>query len=251
MKKILFSFTCLTLAGTAYCQVKAKPKTSTGTTAAAPVFKNTVDSFSYAIAMSTAAFFKDKGCTQVNTAMVTKAFDDVFKKDKTALTNEQMQQVIMTQMQKLEKDKTAVVRKQGEAFLAANKQKPGVVSLPSGLQYQVLKAGTGAKPTLNDTVKVHYHGTLIDGTVFDSSVDRGEPITLPVSGVIAGWTEALQLMPVGSKWKLFIPADLAYGDRNAGDKIKGGSTLIFDVELLGIEHKTADQPAANTPASNQ
>ncbi len=250
MKKILFSFTCLTLAGTAFCQVKAKPKPSTGSTAAnAPVFKNTVDSFSYAIAMSTAAFFKDKGATQINATMVQKAFDDVFKKEKPALTNDQMQQVIMSYMQKLDRDRTAVVRKQGEAFLAENKKKPGVITLPSGLQYQIIKEGTGTKPSLSDTVKVHYHGTLIDGTVFDSSVDRGEPITLPVDGVIPGWTEALQLMPVGSKWKLFIPSTLAYGDRGAGDKIKGGATLVFDVELLGIEHSSG-QPATQ-PSSNQ
>lgn len=235
MKKIVCSFVCLAIAGTAFCQTKPKTtKPAAGAAAAAPALKNNVDSFSYAIAMSTASFFKDKGCTQVNSAMIVKAFDDVFKKNKTALTTQQMNQVIMTSMQKLDRDKTAITRKAGEAFLAENKKKPGVVVLPSGLQYLVLKEGTGNKPTTSDTVKVHYHGTLIDGTVFDSSVDRGEPITLPVNGVIPGWTEALQLMPVGSKWRLFIPSDLAYGDRDAGDKIKGGSTLIFDVELLEI-----------------
>lgn len=243
MKKIVYSFACLAIAGTAFAQAKPKPKPAGSSTAvaAAPAFKSSIDSFSYAIGLSTAGFFKERGATQINSAMLVKAFDDVFKKDKPAFTPEQMNKCIMTYMQKLEKDKTSVTRKAGETFLAANKKKDGVVTLPSGLQYQILKAGTGPKPSLSDTVKVHYHGTLIDGTVFDSSVDRGEPITLPVSGVIPGWTEALQLMPVGSKWKLFIPSDLAYGDRDAGDKIKGGSALIFDVELLSIEAKTGKE----------
>jgi len=138
-------------------------------------------------------------------------------------------------LQKLKAEKMSKNKVAGEQFLAENKSKPGVVTLPSGLQYIILKEGTGAKPTAADKVKTHYHGTLIDGTVFDSSVERGEPISFPVGGVIKGWTEALQLMPVGSKWKLFIPSELAYGDRQAGPKIGPGSALIFDVELLDIE----------------
>ena len=125
-------------------------------------------------------------------------------------------------------------REEGQAFLAANARRPEVVTLPSGLQYEVVHEGTGAKPKASDTVEVHYHGTLIDGTVFDSSVERGEPATFRVNGVIKGWTEALQLMPVGSKWTLYIPYDLAYGTQDMGD-IKPYSTLIFEVELLGIE----------------
>ena len=122
----------------------------------------------------------------------------------------------------------------GQAFLAENKARPGVIVTPSGLQYEVLRAGSGAKPTSEQTVEVHYHGTLIDGTVFDSSVDRGETVSFPVTGVIAGWVEALQLMQVGAKWRLFIPAGLAYGDRGQGP-IPPGSALIFDVELVGIQ----------------
>ena len=126
--------------------------------------------------------------------------------------------------------------KAGKAFLAANAQKDGVITTATGLQYKVLKSGTGASPQKTDTVKVHYHGTLIDGTVFDSSVQRGEPITFPVSGVIPGWTEALQLMKVGDKWQLFIPSNLAYGEQSPpGSKIGPNSTLLFEVELLGIE----------------
>lgn len=123
----------------------------------------------------------------------------------------------------------------GQKFLEENKAKEGVVTLESGLQYQILTKGTGPLPTETDRVKCHYHGTLIDGTVFDSSVDRGEPAVFPVNGVIKGWVEALQLMPVGSKWRLFIPADLAYGERATGDVIKPNSALVFDVELLEIE----------------
>ena len=124
--------------------------------------------------------------------------------------------------------------KEGEEFLAENGKREGVVTLPSGLQYEVIKEGNGDKPTASDRVKVHYHGTLIDGTVFDSSIDRGEPTSFGVTQVIPGWTEALQLMPVGSKWKLYIPSDIAYGSRDTGT-IKPFSTLIFDVELIDIE----------------
>ena len=126
----------------------------------------------------------------------------------------------------------AANKKEGEAFLAANKGKEGVVTLPSGLQYKILKEGTGPKPTASDTVVCNYRGTLINGTEFDSSYKRGQPATFPVGGVIKGWTEALQLMPVGSKWQLFIPSDLAYGERGAGADIGPESTLIFEVELL-------------------
>lgn len=123
----------------------------------------------------------------------------------------------------------------GDAFLAANKAKPGVITLPDGLQYKVITEGKGAKPTLNDTVTVHYSGTLVDGKEFDSSYKRGEPATFPVSGVIAGWTEALQLMPAGSTWELFIPASLAYGDQGAPPVIGPNETLIFKVQLISVK----------------
>jgi FKBP-type peptidyl-prolyl cis-trans isomerase FklB len=122
----------------------------------------------------------------------------------------------------------------GKKFLADNSKRENVITLPSGLQYEIIKAGEGPKPNLEDKVTTHYHGTLIDGTVFDSSVDRGEPASFPVNGVIKGWTEALQLMPVGSKWKLFVPYDLAYGERGTGPQIGPYTTLIFEVELISI-----------------
>jgi FKBP-type peptidyl-prolyl cis-trans isomerase FklB len=134
-------------------------------------------------------------------------------------------------------------KKTGDAYLAANKAKPGVTTLPSGLQYKVLKQGTGPKPTANDTVVCNYKGTLIDGKEFDSSYKRGEPAKFPVRGVIKGWTEALQLMPVGSKWELVLPPDLAYGERGAGADIGPNATLVFEVELLSIEPPQAQQPA--------
>lgn len=158
------------------------------------------------------------------------------------LSDEEIQQATMAfqkqAQERASQNMTKLVEKnkaEGEAFLAQNKAKEGVVTLPSGLQYKILQAGTGATPTSTDTVVTHYNGTLINGQVFDSSVQRGQPATFPVNGVIAGWTEALQLMKVGAKWQLFIPADLAYGERGAGQKIAPDSTLIFDIELLEIK----------------
>jgi FKBP-type peptidyl-prolyl cis-trans isomerase FklB len=219
--------------------------------AAAPVMlKTTQDSLSYAIGLSLANFYKQQNITNVNTALVMRAITDVNKGGKLVMDEQQANACIVGYMQKEKAEKASVAKKQGEAFLAANKNKPGVVTTPSGLQYLVLKAGTGEKPKLTDMVRVHYHGTLLDGKVFDSSVDRGQPIELAVNGVIPGWTEALQMMPVGSKWKLFIPSNLAYGDQQAGPMIAPGSTLIFDVELLAIvKPKTAEAPPVDTPAA--
>lgn len=143
-------------------------------------------------------------------------------------------QQISQRMQAKQKEQAKQLAAEGEAFLATNAKKEGVTVTESGLQYEVLDPGSGAKPQATSTVKTHYHGTLIDGSVFDSSYDRGQPAEFPVNGVIAGWTEALQMMPVGAKWRLYIPYHLAYGERGAGGKIAPYSTLIFDVELLDI-----------------
>jgi len=142
---------------------------------------------------------------------------------------------MMAKMESKQKTDGGKNLKEGEAFLAANAKKEAVTTLPSGLQYKVLKSGKGKSPKATDTVKVHYHGTLLDGTVFDSSVERGEPATFPVNGVIPGWVEALQIMKEGDKWQLTIPPKLAYGERGAGGKIGPNSVLVFDVELLSIE----------------
>lgn len=132
------------------------------------------------------------------------------------------------------RDSYEAYKKEGQEFLKNNAAKEGVITLPSGLQYSILKEGYGPKPTLTENVTAHYHGTLIDGTVFDSSVERGEPLTFDVNQVVKGWQEALQLMPMGAKWKIFVPAELAYGTRGAGAKIKPNSVLIFEIELLSI-----------------
>jgi FKBP-type peptidyl-prolyl cis-trans isomerase FklB len=199
----------------------------------APVMKNALDSFSYALGLSMAGFYKEQGITDINTALVTKALRDV-KTGKPLLDDAQINNCIVNFMQMKKGEAAEPYKKEGQAFLDSNKNQPGVVTTASGLQYKVIKEGTGPKPTAGDKVKVHYQGSLINGKIFDSSIQRGEPITFGVSEVIAGWTEALQLMPVGSKWQLFIPSNLGYGDAGAGADIKPGSTLLFDVELLEI-----------------
>jgi FKBP-type peptidyl-prolyl cis-trans isomerase FklB len=178
----------------------------------------------------------------LDSAMLARGLRDGQTGAKTALTEDEMraavqqfQTQVRQKMQAAAQEQGAANRKTGEEFLAANKAKPGVVTLPSGLQYKILKEGDGPKPTASDTVKCNYVGTLINGKEFDSSSKHGGPASFPVSGVIKGWTEALQLMPVGSKWELYIPADLAYGDRGAGQDIGPGEALIFQIELLGIQ----------------
>ncbi len=248
-KKILVTGFCLSAALSVLAQTKPattahKPPAGAQGTAPA-VLKTTQDSLSYAIGLSLANFYRQQGITTINSALVVRAVNDV-KNNKPQLNDQQAQACISNFMQKAQSEKASGNIKIGQDFLAANKNKPGVVTLPSGLQYLVVKEGTGPRPALTDMVKVHYHGTLIDGKVFDSSIERGEPIELTVNGVIPGWTEALQLMPVGSKWKLFIPSNLAYGDRQAGPMITPGSTLIFDVELLDILHKDAAVPVPDS-----
>jgi len=210
-----------------------------------PVLKNELDSVSYSIGLSVANFYKQFNVTNINTAMLVRAINDSKSKTAKPLLDEQQANTCLTGfVQKTKAEKASGTKKLGQDFLAANKNKPGVVTLPSGLQYQIIKEGTGPKPAITDRVKVHYHGTLIDGRVFDSSVEKGQPVELSVGGVIAGWTEALQLMPVGSKWKLFIPSNLGYGDQQAGPMIAPGSTLIFDVELIEIVKPEGAAPGA-------
>ncbi|MHC1774656.1 MAG: FKBP-type peptidyl-prolyl cis-trans isomerase [Lentimicrobium sp.] len=162
--------------------------------------------------------------------------DTVFTAEATEQIMAAFQQEMMAKQQKKTSEAAAAVKAEGDAFLAANTIKEGVVTLPSGLQYKVINEGTGDKPKPEDVVEVHYTGTMIDGTVFDSSVERGEPIKFPLNGVIPGWTEGVQLMSPGAKYMFYIPASLAYGDKGAGP-IPGGSVLIFEVELLSIEKK--------------
>lgn len=236
-KKYIFTGVLGLLAMQGFSQAKPAPKANPAShtaTAKPGLLKNRIDSVSYGIGVNIAENLKAQGLNNVNTTLLVKAIQDMLTNKTLTLSKEQSEMSISNYLQQLKAEKFAKNREASDKFLAENKAKPGVVTLPSGLQYQILKEGNGPKPTINDKVKTHYHGTLIDGTVFDSSVERGEPISFPVSGVIKGWTEALQLMPVGSKWRLFIPSDLAYGDRGAGAKIGPGSALVFDVELLDI-----------------
>ncbi len=236
-------------------------KAQTGTAAKTPVhhaaastplvLKTEKDKTSYAIGMNIGKSM-NKNSMDVDPAIVARGIKDALAGGKTLLTDDEAKAVMttfQTEMRKKVEDKmqetAATNKKEGDAFLAANKGKEGVVTLPSGLQYKILTQGTGPKPTAQDTVECNYKGTLIDGTEFDSSAKHGgKPATFPVGGVIKGWTEALQLMPVGSKWQLYIPSDLAYGQRGAGGVIGPNATLIFDIELISIQAK----PAAAAPS---
>jgi FKBP-type peptidyl-prolyl cis-trans isomerase FklB len=240
MKSITISILVFILSTQTFAQVKKKP-VSTAPAPPVRLMKSADDSVSYAIGLSVANFFKQQNVKNPNTSLVSKAIQDALKNTNPLLNDQQANAVVMACMNKAQEERNKVNalaaesnKKIGAAWLEENKAKPGVVALPSGLQYQILKEGNGPRPTINDKVKCHYHGTLLDGTVFDSSIQRGEPIVFAVNGVIRGWTEALQLMPVGSKWKLFVPSDLAYGDQQASPTIKPGATLIFEVELLEI-----------------
>jgi len=228
----------------AYAQKKDKKKKSEAAevVVAGPVFANNNDTISYIIGADIAKSFA-KNSLDLNKEMVFKGFSDAQAKMETIFSEAQIAQIMMAWQQEMTAKKNAVTEQEaaknaklGEEYLAANKAKEGVIELPSGLQYKVIKAGEGESPDDNDMVDVHYTGTLIDGTVFDSSRERGESIQFPVNGVIPGWTEALKLMKPGAQYMLYIPARLAYGDKKTGP-IPEGSTLVFDVELLKVEKK--------------
>ena len=193
-----------------------------------------MDKLSYAIGLNIANNLKASGFANLSVEDFAEAVNTVYKGESAKMTDAEAKSVIQDYFEKAEKEKLTKNLEEGEKFLAENGKREGVVTLPSGLQYEVITEGTGKKPSATDTVSCHYHGTLIDGTVFDSSVMRNQPAEFPVNGVIKGWVEALQLMSEGAKWKLFIPANLAYGERGAGRSIEPNSTLIFEVELLKV-----------------
>jgi FKBP-type peptidyl-prolyl cis-trans isomerase FklB len=193
-----------------------------------------LENFSYALGMSIAGNLIQTGVKTVNPELFLGGFKDVFKGESTLIHPEEANFILEEFIGKLNQDKGNGNLEEGLKFLAENRKKQGVVELPSGLQYMILAEGEGKIPTATDKVQCHYHGTLIDGTVFDSSVERRQPAVFPVNGVIQGWVEALQLMSTGSKWRLFIPSELAYGSNGAGGAIGPNSALIFDVELLKI-----------------
>jgi FKBP-type peptidyl-prolyl cis-trans isomerase len=227
-------------------QTTPAAKTGQSTAAKRPVapltLKTDKDKLSYAVGMNIGRSIHSQSM-EIDPAILLRGLKDEMA-GKTVMTDMEAHNTLMQAQQEAKKkiDETRQAsmepnKKAGDAFLAANKTKEGVVTLPSGLQYKILKEGTGPKPTPADSVVCNYRGTLIDGKEFDSSYKRGQPATFPVGQVIKGWTEALQLMPVGSKWQLFVPADLAYGDRGAGPDIGPGATLIFEVELISIKGK--------------
>ncbi|MDB5255363.1 MAG: fklB [Chitinophagaceae bacterium] len=189
---------------------------------------------SYSLGVNIASNIKQQGFDDISIEVFTAAIQDVFADKALKIDLSTGGQILNEYFQKIQDRKFSKNVEEGKAFLKANSTKEGVVTLPSGLQYKILKEGNGPKPSASDQVTTHYHGTLINGTVFDSSVQRGQPATFPVNGVIQGWVEALQLMPTGSKWQLYVPSDLAYGTRGASDDIGPNTTLIFDVELISI-----------------
>ena len=193
-----------------------------------------LDSVSYSLGVNIGENIKTQ-FEDINLDNFEAGIKDVLEKElEPKITDNQAQAIINSYFSKKQQKQSESVIEEGINFLRENGKREGVTTLASGLQYEVIDDGTGPKPTIEDNVTTHYHGTLIDGTVFDSSVDRGEPASFPVGGVIKGWTEALQLMAVGSKWKLYVPYDLAYGERGAGPQIGPYSTLIFEVELISI-----------------
>jgi FKBP-type peptidyl-prolyl cis-trans isomerase FklB len=237
MKKSIIII-CIAMASVAQAQVKKTTTTKpTVTKTSAPIFKSSIDSFSYAIGLEGASYYKSQGVTAVNSALIKKAFEDVYGKKPLLLTPEQCTMTIQTKLMAYMNNKNSAAKEEGKKFLADNKKRQGVVGLPSGLQYEIIKQGTGPIPKATDTIKAHYVLSSINGQEIQNSYKAGQPIVIPVTGVIQGWVQALQLMPVGSKWKLFIPSDLGYGDRGAGAAIPGGATLIFEIELLEIVNR--------------
>ena len=239
MKSVLVLFCVLLLPALACTPGGAVPGESAAGAQSKP--ESVQDRASYGIGYNFGKNFSDQGI-DANLDLLVDGLRAGFGDDAPILTEEEMQtalnefqQEVQTTQQAKQAEAGVKNKQEGEAFLAENAQREGVSATESGLQYEVMVAGTGAKPAATDTVSVHYHGTLIDGTVFDSSVERGQPAEFPLNGVISGWTEGLQLMGVGSKWKLFLPPELAYGERGTGAQIGPGSTLVFEVELLEIK----------------
>ena len=195
-----------------------------------------LDKASYSLGMNIGTSLKGEGVSEINSEMFAKGLSDMMKGEKLEISIQEAYETIQTFLAQANAKKFEKNITEGKKFLEENAKRPEVVTLPSGLQYEILKHGNGPKPKATDTVTTHYHGTLVDGTVFDSSVQRNQPASFPVNGVIQGWVEALQLMPVGSKWKLYIPSELAYGaNPHTGGPIEPHMALIFEVELLAIK----------------
>ncbi len=235
MKKFVVS--AILIASFSVAEAQPKPiKVDARKIVTVPVLKTLSDSASYAIGVSVANFYKQQGINKLNTTLVSKGINDIMGNKKALMDDAMCNNVMNTYMSKMQAEKSKPRIDSGTNFLAKNKTKPGVLTTASGLQYEVITEGTGDKPTAADSVTCHYRGTLLNGTVFDNSYDRGQPITFSLGGVIPGWTEGLQLMSVGSKYKFYIPYTLGYGAFDYGP-IPGGSLLIFEVELLNVTKK--------------
>ena len=192
------------------------------------------DEVSYALGLSIGQNFKASGIKAITSEDFIAGLQDALAEREPQMTTERAREVINQLFMRLQQEESELNAAAGKEYQEIMRHKSGVVTLPSGLQYEIIKEGNGAKPKATDKVRVHYHGTLINGVVFDSSVERGEPAEFPLNAVIPGWTEILQLMPIGSKWRVVIPSELAYGSRGAGDVIRPNMTLIFEIELLDI-----------------
>lgn len=201
-----------------------------------PALKNQKEKISYIIGVDIGNNLKRQSI-DIDPDILAKGIKDILSGGKTLLTDQEVSETMVAFQKEMIAKLGEKNKAEGEAFLAENKKKEGVKTLPSGLQYKVIKAGTSKKPKVTDTVTTHYRGTLINGTEFDSSYRRGQPVSFQVNGVIPGWTEALQLMEEGAKWQLFIPSNLAYGERGAGRDIGPNATLVFEIELLSIQEK--------------
>lgn len=238
MRLIILAIALCTISASAFAQTKKPPvKKTTASKPAAPkpLLRSGIDSLSYAIGMNIGSNIKAQGIDQISYIAFNKGMADAIKETQNPLMNQD--QCNMTIQQKLQEymfKKNAAVKEEGRKFLAENKKQPGVVELPSGVQYKIITQGTGPKPLLEDTIVAHYKGTTLDGNVFDESYGRGEPIVYPLNQLVDGWKQALVLMPAGSKWQLFIPSEFGYGERGNGGSIPGGATILFEMELLEV-----------------
>lgn len=247
MQKTMFLSAALALGLSAAAQTVKKPvkpapkpavKATAKPTQAPASFKlaTGMDSLSYAIGLNVGSNLKAQGVENFSYEAMNEGMRDAVAAVKKPLLDEQTASMTIQQkLQEYASKKINVQKEEGKKFLAENKNQPGITELPNGIQYKIIKQGNGIKPALEDTIKVHYKGTTIDGKVFDDSYSRGEPIEFPLGNLVEGWKQTLPLMPVGSKWQIFLPSDYGYGDRGAGANIPGGATLIFELELLDVK----------------
>lgn len=233
MKQFVLFLASLVLFTQVQAQKSKKKKKEATVEVEAPRLKNNIDSFSYAVGISIAGFYKAQEVDSIDINSVLLALQDS-KIDSVKFTEDEANSILINYINGIKAEKFKAYKEKGLAFLEQNKSNPNIRVTPSGLQYEIIRAGNGEIPTKDDRVKVHYIGTLVDGKEFDNSFKRGQPIDFRVTGVIKGWTEALLMMPVGSKWKVYIPSELGYGDQQAGPDILPGSVLIFEIDLLEI-----------------